>query len=97
MCIRDSWENDGYELLHMKDEGYKVGSTNHNLDYIFKRSIVWTKVTSSLTAFRYSDMGFLFDDAAGLCAINDERATFPVLGLLNSPVAIHYLGGMALS
>ena len=30
-----NWENDGYQLLHMQEEGYKVGSTNHNLEYIF--------------------------------------------------------------
>ena len=33
-----NWANAGHELLHMQKEGYKVGSTNHNLDFIFRSS-----------------------------------------------------------
>ncbi len=86
-----NWENDGYELLHMKEEGYKVGSTNHNLDYIFKPAITWTKVTSSDSGFRNSNPGFLFDDASGLCPVRSVKDRYKVLGLLNSPVTMYML------
>ena len=82
-----NWGNDGYELLHMQPEGYKIGSTNHNLDYIFKPAITWTAVTSSDSGFRLNEDGFLFDTASGLCAIKDESNLFKILGLLNTPIS----------
>jgi primosomal protein N'' len=79
-----NWKDDGAELLNMKAEGYKVGSTNHNLEYIFKPAVVWTKVTSSTPSFRRSDHGFLFDDASGLCPAKEKKAADALLGLLSS-------------
>ena len=86
-----NWENDGYELLHMQEEGYPNGSTNHNLDFIFNEAIVWTKVTSATSSFRYSADGFLFHDASGLCALKAKDRAFYVLGLLNSCVSTYLL------
>lgn len=86
-----NWENDGFELLHMQGEGYKVGSTNHNLEFIFKPAITWTKVTSSDSGFRSNGFGYLYDDASGLCPTHAERDHYVVLGLLNSPVTMHAL------
>lgn len=81
-----NWENDGRELFNMQGNGYKVGSTNHNLEYIFKPAIVFSKITSSTPHFRYAPQGFLFDDASGLCAIKDEKHTFKLLAFLCSGV-----------
>lgn len=81
-----NWENDGRELFDMQGNGYKVGSTNHNLEYIFKPAIVFSKITSSTPHFRYAPQGFLFDDASGLCAIKDEKNTFKLLAFLYSGV-----------
>lgn len=86
-----NWENDGFELLHMQEEGYKVGSTNHNLEFIFKPAITWTKVTSSDSGFRSNGFGYLYDDASGLCPTHAEEDHYAVLGLLNSPVTMHVL------
>jgi hypothetical protein len=82
-----NWEADGHELLHMKGAGYKVGSTNHNFDYIFKPAIVWTKITSAAQSFRVSNAGFLFDDASGLCALHDSEKIWRLLGFLNSSLS----------
>jgi hypothetical protein len=79
-----NWENDGKELLNLKSEGYKVGSTNHNFEFIFKPCIVWTKITSDKQSFRLVGPGYLFDDASGLCHIPDEEDLLYVLGLLNT-------------
>ena len=35
-----NWEDDGRELLNMKSEGYKVGSTNHIYKYIFNPGLL---------------------------------------------------------
>ncbi|MFS4549004.1 BREX-1 system adenine-specific DNA-methyltransferase PglX [Comamonas resistens] len=86
-----NWENDGFELLHMQEEGYKVGSTNHNLEFIFKPAITWTKITSSDSGFRSNGFGYLYDDASGLCPTHAEDDHYAVLGLLNSPVTMHVL------
>ena len=86
-----NWEKDGFELLHMQEEGYKVGSTNHNLEFIFKPAITWTKVTSSDSGFRSNGFGYLYDDASGLCPTHAKEDHYSVLGLLNSPVTMHVL------
>ena len=86
-----NWGNDGQELLHMQEEGYKVGSTNHNLDFIFRPALTWTKITSSDSGFRVTPAGFLFDDASGVCPVIVDGAESLVLALLNSPITMHIL------
>lgn len=85
------WENDGYKLLNMEKLGWKGGSTNHNLEYIFKPAIIWSKITSSFPSFRYSPAGYLFDDASGLCAVNEENKAHNILSLLCSKVGRFYM------
>jgi type II restriction/modification system DNA methylase subunit YeeA len=89
-----NWENDGSELLNMKGNGYKVGSTNHNLEYIFKPALSWTKITTGLVSFRSTGHGFLFDDASGLCPIQDSSKQGQFAALLNSPVVYSSLGAL---
>ena len=89
-----NWENDGSELLNMKGNGYKVGSTNHNLDYIFKPAISWTKVTSGRNAFRVNGRGFLFDDASALCAIKSQDKFHRIAAFLNAPVVYSALAAL---
>ena len=75
----------------MREEGYKVGSTNHNLDFIFRPALTWTKITSNDSGFRVTPAGFLFDDASGVCPVLVDGAEPLVLALLNSPVTMHIL------
>lgn len=89
-----NWEKDGAEMLNMKGNGYKVGSTNHNLEYIFKPALSWTKITSGLVSFRSTEQGFLFDDASGLCPIHDPSMQPQFAALLNSPVVYAALGAL---
>jgi len=85
------WEDDGYRLLNMEQLGWQGGSTNHNLNYIFSPAIIWSKITSSIPSYRYSPSGFLFDDASGLCSVNDKYNTYPVLSFLCSKVGQFYM------
>ncbi|WP_100332650.1 BREX-1 system adenine-specific DNA-methyltransferase PglX [Bacillus xiapuensis] len=82
-----NWEKDGYELLNMKSEGYKVGSTNHNLEYIFKPAIVWNKITSADFSARFVDYGYLYDDANAFLVSDTKEKNIYILGFLNSIVA----------
>jgi hypothetical protein len=85
------WENDGYKLLNMDTLGWTGNSTNHNLNYIFKPAIVWSKIVSTIPNFRFVKSGFLFDDASGLCALKDTFDTNVVLGFLCSKVGRYYM------
>ncbi|NEK04261.1 BREX-1 system adenine-specific DNA-methyltransferase PglX [Rhizobium leguminosarum] len=90
-----NWENDGAELMNMKGNGYKVGSTNHNIDYIFRPAITWTKVTSGTNGFRVNCSGYLFDDASGLCAVRNGDHIFPILAFVNAPVIYSTLAALS--
>ena len=54
-------------------------------DKYFRNSITWSALTSSLTGFRFSDYGALFD-SAGSSMFPSEHWTNHVLGLLNIKV-----------
>ena len=85
-----NWENDGFELLNMKNEGYKVGSTNQNLSFIFKPAVYWTKISSVFSA-RIVETGFLYDDASPFISIKSNTDRLLCLGFFNSPVCQSYL------
>ena len=85
-----NWENDGLELLNMKNEGYKVGSTNQNLSFIFKPAVYWTKISSVFSA-RIVENGFLYDDASPFISIKSSTDRLLCLGFFNSPVCQSYL------
>lgn len=85
------WEFDGKALLNMKSEGYKVGSTNHNLEFIFKPAIVWNKISTNNFTPRIVESGFLYDDASPFLSISDEKYKYYLLALLSSDVARYYL------
>ena len=88
-----NWENDGFELLNMKAEGYKVGSTNQNLSFIFRGAVCWTKISSSFSA-RLVPEGFLMDDASPFMAPFVKESYYLCLGLYNSVVCQEYLNLM---
>lgn len=85
------WEDDGYKLLNMESLGWKGNSTNHNLRYIFKPAIVWSKITSANPSYRFSPTGFLFDDASGLCSVHDQNLIWSVLAYLCSSIGRFYM------
>jgi type II restriction/modification system DNA methylase subunit YeeA len=86
------WENDGYRLRNMEALGYAGNSTNHNLEYIFRPALVWSKISSTQSpSFRYSPGGFLFDDASGLCWVKRHDELYCVLGFLCSKVCYYLL------
>ncbi len=87
-----NWENDGYELLNMESLGWKGNSTNHNLDFIFKPAIVWSKITSAKPNYRFSPSGFLYDDASGMCHVVEPKRTKSILAFLCSKVGQYYMG-----
>ena len=65
-----NWYNDGEELqTKLHPNGNRIWAHNFILDSIFKKGLVWSKITSSSPSFRYSTDGFLYDDASGVCSV----------------------------
>lgn len=83
------WYNDGHNLKNTKDEYGKIPAHAFNHDYIFKKSITWSSVTSTKFSARNCIGGFLFD-AGGSFAQTKENY-FYLLAFLNSKVTEYYL------
>ena len=87
-----NWQNDGYEIRNFKDRNGKLLSRPQNTQYNFKKSLTWSKITTSTYSARYCEGGFLFDDAAAICYNSDENRLKYVLGFLNSVCCQTILG-----
>lgn len=82
-----NWANDGKELKNAVVTRYGGGSYTKEIrseDKYFKDGITWSALTSSVTSFRLTDYGALFDSAGSTMIPQDH--SWQVLGLLNSPV-----------
>jgi type II restriction/modification system DNA methylase subunit YeeA len=85
-----NWENDGYEIRNYRNEDGSLKSRPQNLDYIFKKGITWSRISSSKPSFRLHSNSFIFSDA-GPCLFVEERYFNQVFGYLNSKVANYIL------
>lgn len=79
-----NWQNDGYEIRNFRDNNGKLLSRPQNTKYNFKNALTWSKITSSVFSARFSERGFLFDDAAAICFHKDTQKLKYILGFLNS-------------
>ena len=80
-----NWEDDGSLIMNtMHSSGLRPISSNYNLEYIFKKGITWTDITSGQLGFRFLPDNCLFD-ASGLSAFpSNQDDLMPVLGLMNT-------------
>jgi hypothetical protein len=88
-----NWQNDGFEIRNFKDEKTgRIRSHNYNLDYIFKKGITWTALSSGNFGCRYSEVGKLADSKGSMLYLNNEDNIAYFLGLLNSTVSSYIMG-----
>lgn len=91
------WENDGYRLqTELTEDGTRVRAVNLNLDYIFKRGIFWSSITSEKNTSGKNSMkllpqGCLFSSASNACFPMEKRDNCFILALLNSEVSRFYM------
>lgn len=84
-----NWWKDGHDIkadkLKKLEQGLCLPSNSKpkNMDWYFKESISWSKVTAGGLSLRYYEMGFVFD-VAGCSIFSDKRTLLFLLGLLNS-------------
>lgn len=81
-----NWENDGDEIKNFVDTKGKIKSRPQNMNYYFKESITWSKISSGKIAFRYKPNGHIFADAG--TSIFTEELLHYLHGFCNSIVAL---------
>ena len=82
-----NWLEDGKELKNAVITRYGGGSYTKEIrseDKYFKDVITWSALTSSVSSFRLTDYGALFDSAGSSMFPTDRPEC--VLGLLNTPI-----------
>lgn len=79
-----NFANDGAEL---KESGYGERSP----EYYFHPAITWSDLSISMTGFRISDVGFLYDGRGPGAFLKENKYTNLLLGLLNSKVVFQLL------
>lgn len=88
-----NWENDGYEIMNFKDEKTgRIRSHNYNLDYIFRKGITWTALSSGNFGCRYSEEGKLADSKGSMLYLDGDKNVMYFLGLMNSAVSSYIMG-----
>ena len=83
-----NWEYDGFEIKNFCDSKGKVRSHNYNLEYIFKKGISWSALSTNITSFRILEYS-LFDNAGSSLFTSDNEKI--LLGVLNSCVMEYFL------
>lgn len=86
-----NWENDGYEIKHFVDDRGKLRSRPQNLDYFFKPSVSWSKISAGNIAFRFYPKGFIFDVAGTSLFPYDSKQTAYYIAFLNTKVSKYIL------
>ena len=88
-----NWKNDGSEIMNFKDEKTgRIRSHNYNLDYIFRKGITWTALSSGNFGCRYSEVGKLADSKGSMLYLDGDKNVFYFLGLMNSAVSSYIMG-----
>lgn len=82
-----NWENDGNEIRNFKDEKTgRIRSHNYNLDFIFKKGLSWSSMTSYKFSIRFIENS-IFGSGGSTIVNIDNNYLFYMLGMLNSIVA----------
>jgi type II restriction/modification system DNA methylase subunit YeeA len=74
-----NWENDGREIFSCQPK-----SVIRNPSYYFKESVSWSDITSSLNAFRYYPIGFIFDSTGHSAFCDDLISKEQLLSTCNN-------------
>ena len=84
-CYVVNWFNNGEEIR--KAAQGASGGRLVNIDCALQKSIVWTKISSSIICLRYKNTGLFFSDAAPGLFSDDEKLMY-ILGLMNTKYAM---------
>jgi type II restriction/modification system DNA methylase subunit YeeA len=85
-----NWENDGHEIQNFTDETGYLRSRPQSLNYMFRRALTWSFISSSFFGVRCTDAGFLFD-VAGSSAFPSDNWRECIVGFLCSNIAFEMM------
>jgi len=85
-----NWENDGYEIRHFTDKKGKLKSRPQNLEYYFKKSVSWSRISSNFFGVRFIPDGLIFDVGGPSLFLNTKLINL-FLSFFCSCIAIKYL------
>ena len=86
-----NWFNDGYEIRNNFDVSGRLASRPQNMDWYFKESITWSKISGGIIAFRYKPFGHIFDVAGTSIFASEHNNLLYLLALNNSNVIMEVL------
>ena len=93
--FRKYYGNNEYVVnLYNNGEDIKKTSKNYRLrdnNYYFKKSITWSRISSSKVAFRVAEEGMVLGDAGPCMFLNDVEEYYYLLGYLNSNISKVFL------
>lgn len=79
-----NWENNGFEIRNFKDDKGKLRSRPQNTDFYFRKSISWSKISSSESSFKVKNTGTMFDVAGLSLFVSNDEDYYYFLALCNS-------------
>lgn len=83
-----NWENNGFAIKNNIDpKTKKVRSGSYNENYITKKGLTWTYITSGPLGVRFVPDGFLFDNKGSMIFFEDEESIYVNLGFLCGAIA----------
>lgn len=95
MTLVVNWENDGFEIVNLRDDKGKQRSRPQNIRYYLQEGFTWTALTVADFNVRYMPEGGIFDakGSSGFC--NEKNNLKYVIGLCNSKVSMEFLSFLA--
>ena len=85
------WYGNQTYVVDWADDGKNVKelgrATIRSRDYLFKRGLTWSNISSSLAAFRYMPEGFFFESSGTALFANNENQLLYLLGYLNTSIS----------
>ncbi|AKP67177.1 BREX-1 system adenine-specific DNA-methyltransferase PglX [Companilactobacillus ginsenosidimutans] len=89
------WFGNHENIIKFDSKSYQMITQNNGhraSDFYLHSSITWTKITSGKISFRYSENGYINNDAS-MSIFNDDRYNlYTQLAILNSKVSDRFLG-----
>ena len=93
-----NWEDDGKEIREYNNYLNSSRASNigiANTEYYFMEGMTWSALTSGIISLRYVPNGYIFDSKGSSCFAINKADTLPILGYLNSKVAMVFLDVIA--
>ena len=85
------WKDDGYDIKNSLDDKGRIKARLGGIEFSFKSGIEMSRITSSITSFRYSPGGFVYESSTNdIYQKNEFHNLYVALGYFNSSVTDYF-------